>query len=107
MAEDVFEFGERLLRVLDLDRAHAHRTRRLQIYPEIVEEHRLVRRDADGLAGDLVEARIGLADTDLAGFHDGVTERHRFVDRPRLIRRPRRRPHIVGAARYPVPLSPG
>ena len=47
--------------VEDLDRRHAHRRGRLEVDAEVVEEHALGGFDAEQLAGDLVEARLGLA----------------------------------------------
>ena len=76
--------------VADLDRRHAHRPGRLEVDAEVVEEHALGRLDAEQLAGDRVERRLGLAHADLARLDDDVEAGH-HGRRRRAGRRPARR----------------
>ncbi len=52
----------------------------LEVDAEVVEEHALGRLDADELAGDLVEAGLGLAAPDLARLDDVVEHHHHVTD---------------------------
>ena len=64
----------------DLDRGHAHRRGGLEVDAEVVEEHALGGLDGEQLAGDLVEARFGLAHADLARLDDLIEARHHVGD---------------------------
>src|ERR1700759_4006436 len=60
-ADHRLEFGDRNVGIANLDRAHAHGARRLQIDAEIVEIDAVLRLDAKKVAGMAIDARIGLA----------------------------------------------
>ena len=75
-AEHLFEFGDGGFGGADLDGGHAHRLRGLQVDAQVVEKHALARLDADEFAGDLVEARLGLAAAHLARLDDVVEHHH-------------------------------
>ena len=88
-----------------LDRVHAERAGGLQVDAEIVEEHTGRRRHAQPGTGDLVDARVRLADAFDAGFHDQVEQRHDAVGFLLARECPghggtKARFHVVGDARY-------
>ena len=74
------ELASVLGRVVDLDRRHAHRPRRLEVDAEVVEEHALRRFDAEQVARRGVERRLGLAHADLARLDDDVEAGHHGGD---------------------------
>jgi hypothetical protein len=78
--EHAFQLGDGGFGCADLDRGHAHRLRRLEVDTEVVEEHAFTRLHADEFARDLVEARLGLATTDLARFDDMIEHHHHVAD---------------------------
>ena len=78
-ADHRFELGEGVGGVDDLDRGHAHGGGRLEVHAEVVEEHHLGRLDPAPLAGELVEARVGLPHADLAALDHVVEQAERVV----------------------------
>src|SRR5579862_2492601 len=71
---------ERLLRIDDLDRRHAHGPRRLQVDAQVIEEDGLLRGDAERLRGHLVDPGIGLAHPDLGRLDDDVEQAQDLVE---------------------------
>ena len=77
----------------DLDGGHAEGAGRLEVHAEVVEEDGLGRLDAEQLAGDLVEPRVGLADADPARLDDRVEQAEHLGEGPS------RRVHAIAVAR--------
>jgi hypothetical protein len=59
---DLLELRQSLVRVGHLDGSHSERARRLEIDPEVIEEHHLLGLHADRRTGEFIEPPIGFAD---------------------------------------------